>query len=285
MLGHKLVQVFSDRFETFCTVRGTFSEVQRYGIFALDRTIENVNALDFSSVESAIEITDPDVIVNAIGIIKQLPSSKDVVQTLKINSIFPHLVGELARERGFRFITLGTDCVFRGDKGNYSESDVPDAIDLYGRSKQYGEVSEKNCLTLRTSIIGRELTTSHSLIDWFLSQPGPVKGYSHAIFSGFPTVLLAELIANVIEEYPDLHGLFQVSSEPISKLSLLRLVKDKLGLPIEIVDHPDFRLNRSLDSSAFRSVTGFHPLPWAEMVDTMFSDPTPYDEWRKPASI
>jgi dTDP-4-dehydrorhamnose reductase len=285
MLGHKLVQVFGDRFETFCTIRGGFAEVQPFGFFATDRTVEHVNALEFSSVRTAIEAVRPDVVINAIGIIKQLPSSTDVVETLSINSIFPHLVGELADELGFRFITVSTDCVFSGLKGNYSESDVPDATDLYGRSKQYGEISGSNCLTLRTSIIGRELGTSHGLIDWFLSQTDSIEGYSNAIFSGFPTVILSETLAKIIEKHRSLTGLFHLSNEPISKFDLLHLVKRSLGRPIEIIDNPDFLMDRSLDSSAFRAVTGFTPLPWAEMVDRMISDPTPYEKWRNSTSI
>jgi dTDP-4-dehydrorhamnose reductase len=285
MLGHKLVQVLGDRFDTYYTIRGKFAEVEHYGFFERERTLERVDANEFSSVRSAVESIRPDVVLNAIGIIKQLPSSKNVVQTLTINSIFPHLVADLAQELGFRFITLSTDCVFSGSKGNYSENDIPDATDLYGRSKQFGEVTGTNCLTIRTSIIGRELGTTHSLIEWFLSQNGSVNGYSNAIYSGFPTIVLADLLGNIIEEQPDLTGLYHLSSDPISKFALLELVKKRIGLNIAIVGAPEFRVDRSLDSSTFRSLTGFSPLPWAEMVDRMFDDPAPYDEWRKPASI
>ncbi|MEO5857558.1 MAG: SDR family oxidoreductase [Pyrinomonadaceae bacterium] len=285
MLGHKLAQVFENRFETYYTIREGFDTVERYSIFDRTRTLEKVNALDFSSVENAIRTTKPDVVINAIGIIKQLPSSRDVVKTLTVNSILPHLIGELAVDLGFRFVTLSTDCVFSGSRGNYSEADAPDALDLYGRSKQLGEVSGTNCLTIRTSIIGRELSTSHSLIEWFLAQTAAVKGYSNAIFSGFPTLILAELIAHIIERHPDLEGLFHVSTEPINKFDLLTLVRNRRGSDIEILEHPDFRIDRSLDSTLFRSLTRFEPLPWAELVDRMFSDPSPYDQWRKPVSL
>ena len=285
MLGHKLVQVFGERLDTYCTIRGAFTEVEPYGFFDRERTVELVDAFDFASVRSAIEKTAPDVVINAIGMIKQLPSTNDVVQTLTINSILPHLVADLAGELGFRFITLSTDCVFSGNKGSYREDDIPDATDLYGRSKHFGEVTGSNCLTIRTSIVGRELSTSHSLVEWFLSQTDSIKGFSNAIFSGFPTVVLAQILANIIEEHPDLNGLFHLSSDPINKLALLELVKNKLGLATEIIDYPDFRMDRSLDSSTFRSLTGFTPLPWTEMVDRMFDDPTPYDRWRNLASI
>lgn len=280
MLGHKLVQIFSTRFETWYSIRGEFSEIAHYGIFDHDRVVPRVSAADFRTVESAIASVAPDVVVNAIGIIKQVATSKDVVQTLTINSILPQLIGELSAREGFRFITLGTDCVFSGSKGSYSETDVPDALDLYGRSKQFGEVVGPNCLTLRTSIIGRELKSSRSLIEWFLGQKDQLQGYANAVFSGFPTIVLAEILAGLIDNHPTLRGLFHVSSDPISKYDLLFLVKQKLGLSVELEKDTDFCIDRSLDSTRFRDATGFEPLPWKEMVDRMVEDPTPYERWR-----
>ena len=280
MLGHKVVQVFGKRFDTFCTIRNVFPSVERSGIFERQRVIENVDAFDIRSIRAAIENTKPDVVINCIGIIKQLPTSKDVVHTLTINSILPHLIAEVTAEIGCRFITISTDCVFSGSRGQYSESDVPDSTDLYGRSKQYGEVTCNDCLTIRTSIIGRDIGTTHSVIDWFLSQK-KVKGYASAIFSGFPTIVLAEILANIIEDHPNLEGLYHVSSDPISKYDLLQLVNRRIASSIDIEKESNFRLDRSLDSSKFRQITGFTPLPWPEMVDRMFSDPTPYGDWRK----
>ena len=285
MLGHKLVQVLSPRFDVWCTVRTGVSEIVQYDIFRNDRVIPDVDALEIRSVRSAIDAVSPDVVINAIGVIKQLPSSRNVVQTLTINSLLPQLLGDFAGERGFRFITLSTDCVFSGNKGLYAEEDVPDATDLYGRSKQFGEVTGSNCLTLRTSMIGRELGTSHSLIEWFLAQTDRVTGYRNAIFSGFPTILLAEIIGDLIESQPNLAGLFHVSSDPINKYELLKLVADRLGLPIQIEASDDPHIDRSLDSKRFRRSTDFEPLPWREMIDKMFADPTPYDQWRSSRTI
>ena len=281
MLGHKVVQVLRPRFDVASTIRGSFASIERLGIFSRESAIENVNVEDIRSVEDAIRSAEPNVVVNCVGVIKQLPTSKDVVKTLTINSIFPHQLASLAERLDFRLITVSTDCVFAGTKGNYSEDDAPDALDLYGRSKQLGEVIDNRNLTIRTSIIGREIGTSHSLIEWFLSQTGSVCGYSNAIFSGFPTAVLSEIIANIVSDHPDLTGLYHVSSEPINKFDLLTLVKDQLDLDIEIERFEDFSIDRSLDSTRFRAATGFEPLPWPEMVDRMFSDPTPYDDWQK----
>lgn len=279
MLGHKLVQVLGEAFDTYCTIRDDAHLIERLGIVMRDRVLDGVSADDFRTFGHAISTVGPDIVVNAIGIIKQLPSSKDVVQTLTVNSILPHQVASLAGELGFRFITIGTDCVFSGEKGNYNETDRPDSVDLYGMSKYLGEITGPNCLTLRTSIVGREIGSSHSLVEWFLSQKGRVKGYSNAIYTGFPTVVLAELLATIIDEFPYLEGLYHVSSDPINKYDLLNLVKQRLGIKIEIEKDEEVRIDRTLDSTRFREATGFVPLPWPEMVDRMFSDPTPYDEW------
>jgi dTDP-4-dehydrorhamnose reductase len=281
MLGHKLCQVLGERFETWTTVRGDARAFGRYELLPTDRVVGGVDASDLDSVVRAFGAVRPDVVVNAIGIVKQLPVAKDPVVSLTVNSLFPHRVAQLCAATGARLIHLSTDCVFTGSRGGYAESDPPDAEDLYGRSKLLGEVSGPRCLTLRTSIIGRELSTRHGLLEWFLSnRGGKVKGYRGAIFSGFPTVVLAGVIADVIEHHPDLTGLYHVSAAPIDKDALLRLFDTAYGAStaIEPVDEP--REDRSLDSSRFRQATGYHPPDWLELVRQMAADPAPYDRWR-----
>jgi dTDP-4-dehydrorhamnose reductase len=281
MLGHKLVQQWQDRFDVWTAIRGKFADYEKYGYLPAGRTLEGVAADRFDTVTKAIETAQPDVVVNAIGVIKQLPSAKNTITTLEINSIFPHRLAELAAKQNFRLITISTDCVFNGRQGNYTEESLSDAEDLYGKSKSLGEVTGENCLTIRTSIIGRELETAHSLVEWFLSNRGKtVKGFTKAIYSGFPTIVLADILANIIENFPTLTGLYHVSSEPINKYELLRLVDKYYGSNIDIEPESDFVLDRSLNSDKFRALTGFIPEPWEAMIEKMASDPTPYDEWR-----
>ena len=281
MLGHKLVQRLQTDFDVWTTVRTESAEFGKYEILPDKKVIGRVDADDFDSVLGALDSARPDVVINSIGIVKQLPTSRDFVKTLTVNSIFPHRLAEAVSERGSRLVTISTDCVFKGDKGNYSESDEPDALDLYGTSKRLGEVIAPNVLTLRTSIIGRELCTSHSLIEWFLSNRGrAVKGFSQAIYSGFPTIVFADIISSLLRERPDLAGLYHVSSEPISKFELLCMVNRKFGLDIRIEQSDDIRIDRSLNSGRFREETGFVPPSWEVMVERMAIDPTPYIEWR-----
>jgi dTDP-4-dehydrorhamnose reductase len=280
MLGHKLVQSWKGRFDVWTTLKGISRDYEKYEIF--DKIIENVDVVNYATVEAAVARVEPDVIFNAVGVIKQLPSSKDVIKTLTINSIFPHRLAETAEKFGARLINISTDCVFDGEKGNYTEADVSNAADVYGKSKNLGEVSQPNCLTLRTSIIGRELHTAHSLVEWFLNNRGKkVRGYVNAIYSGFPTIVLADIIADLIEHKKDLNGLYHVSAAPIDKYELLQLINKAFRAEVEIERYSEFRIDRSLDSTKFRKETGFYPESWEKMIQKMADDPTPYDAWRK----
>lgn len=169
-------------------------------------------------------------------------------------------------------IHISTDCVFSGTKGNYTESDVSDATDLYGRTKYLGEVEYPHCVTLRTSIIGHELRTDLSLVDWFLNQTGTVKGFTKAIYTGFPTVEMERIITNHVIPNEDLRGTYHVSSAPISKYDLLSLVKSVYRKQIDIEKFDNFVLDRSLDSSKFQLVTGYKPPSWDTMVEDMYAD-------------
>lgn len=283
MLGHKLVQHWRGNFEVKATLRDKAVKYLEAGIFNAEEIIESVEVENPASVRNALEISQPQVIVNCVGLIKQLPDAKNVIKSLTVNAIFPHRLAEIAQENNIRLITISTDCVFSGKKGNYDEDDRPDAEDIYGKSKNLGEPVGKNCLTVRTSIIGRELQTAHSLLEWFLSnrRGGKIKGYSKAIYSGFPTIVLAEILAGLMTKYPTLSGLYHVSSEPIDKYSLLCLIRDRYEADIEIEADDTLRINRSLDSTKFRKITGFQPDSWKEMITKMAADPTPYEEIRR----
>lgn len=282
MLGHKLVQVLGTRFEVWTTIRSPFSEIERFGIFDRERTIERIDVNDIRSIRHAIETAKPEVVINAAGIIKQVSISQDVIQTLAINSVFPQRLAELSREYEFRFITVSTDCVFSGKKGNYTEADVPDADELYGISKFLGEAKDNNCLTIRTSLIGREIISSRSLVEWFLGNRGKtVKGYINAIYTGFPTIVLAEIISGIIVDHPELQNVYHVSTDAINKFELLSLLNKYYKTNVNIEPFEDYVMDRSLDSSAFRRATGFSPPDWEQMIEQMAADPTPYETWRK----
>jgi dTDP-4-dehydrorhamnose reductase len=281
MLGHKVWQVFRERFDTWLTVRG-HQDYSGTGLFTGDRVIADVRVDDFDSVVRACAVARPVVVVNCVGIVKQLKAAADPLPSLSVNALFPHRTAALANALGARMIHISTDCVFSGTRGNYSERDPPDAGDLYGRTKLLGEISGPGCLTLRTSIVGRELTATTGLAEWFLAQRGTrAKGYTHARFSGLTTRALAMLLGDVIERHPALEGVYHVASQPISKYDLLCKLNHAYAAGVDIEPSEDVRIDRTLDGSAFQQATGLTIRGWDEMIADMASDPTPYEEWRR----
>ncbi len=271
MLGHKLAQVLSSRFEVFGTARRTAEP--DFPWLPATQVISSVDVTSEVDVVRALESVRPDVVINASGVIKQLPSAKDVTTALKVNALFPQFLAGLSQGRGFRLITVSTDCVFDGVSGMYTEAHTPNALDLYGQSKRWGEVSEGTSLTLRTSIIGHELGSHHSLVDWFLSnRGGRVKGFTKAIYSGFPTVVFADIIGDLIERQALLSGIYHVSSEPINKFELLQMIDRQYDSCIEITPSDELVIDRSLNSDRFRGIAGFSPLTWQEMIEAMHAD-------------
>ena len=281
MLGHKLLQTARGEADVRGTVRGSAKSYERFGI-AASELIGGVDVEHFDTVVKAFATFRPDAVVNCVGVVKQLESAKDPLVTLPINSLLPHRLANLCIASGARLVHISTDCVFSGRKGMYTEADFSDAEDLYGRSKFLGEVGGEGIVTLRTSIIGRELSTNSGLVEWFLANRGrEVGGYTRAIFSGLTTQALSRVILDVLRSPKALSGLYQVSVDPISKYDLLYLLNDAYRAGATIRPDDTVAIDRSLDSTRFREATSFKPRPWTELVAEMAGDATPYDQWRK----
>ena len=280
MLGHKLYQTLRNRFDVKTTLRGSYRSYDALGLFERDEVIERIDAVNFDSIAEAFARFRPDAVVNCIGVVKQLAEAKDPIASLTLNSLFPHRLNRLCAATGSRLIHISTDCVFSGRKGNYSEADVSDAEDLYGRSKFLGEVVDPPGLTLRTSIIGRELGSKTGLVEWFLSnRGGRVRGFSKARFSGLTTQALSEVIASILAEHPGLTGLYQVASQPVNKYDLLLLLREQLQVPVEVEPDVSLAMDRTLDGRKLFDATGFIAPDWVTMIQGMRDDPYPYDRW------
>jgi len=269
MLGHQLLKHLQPRHDVKVTLRQDIGAYTSFGLFRRDNAYD---AVDIRSLDRLVEVMAdfrPEVIINAVGIVKQRSDAKESIPSLEINALLPHRLAVLCKGIGARLIHLSTDCVFSGKKGSYRESDPSDAEDLYGKTKYLGEVHEANSLTLRTSIIGRELSRHTSLLDWFLAQSGTVKGFTKAIYTGFTALEMSRIIERMLLEYPDASGVYQVSSDPINKYELLLLVREKLGHDIDIVPDNVFCCDRSLDSSRFRSDFNYTPPTWPAMIEEL----------------
>ncbi|HXA19330.1 MAG TPA: SDR family oxidoreductase [Thermoanaerobaculia bacterium] len=320
MLGHKVWQIFRDRFDCRAAVRTRLP----LALFDDDRIMAGIDAADFERVTRLIGKVRPDAVINCVGVVKQLAAAHDPIASITLNSLFPHVVARACGEVGARMIHISTDCVFAGTRGNYRESDAPDAADLYGRSKLLGEVvteaqtrvsvphsllgevvteaqtkvsvphsllgevvTEAQTrvsvphLTIRTSIIGRELRTANGLVEWFLlNRGGAVRGFTKAVFSGVTTTTLAETLADVIEHHPDLNGLYHVAGAAITKYDLLVMLNEAFGAGAAITADDSVVIDRTLDAARFSEATGLGPPAWREMIAALAAESPQYERWR-----
>jgi dTDP-4-dehydrorhamnose reductase len=271
MLGNAVFRYFSERsnVETFGTLRSA-KALAFFNASAHSQLLTAVDGENFDSLALAFAQVKPDVVINCVGLVKQLAVANDPLSALPINAMLPHRLARLCAMMNARLIHISTDCVFSGTRGNYDEQDFADANDLYGRSKYLGEVV--NCphvVTLRTSIIGHELSGKQGLVNWFLAQQGTVKGFTKAIFSGVPTVELARVIAEFVLPNANLQGLYQVASEPITKYEILHLLATEYQKSIDIIPDTQLVIDRSLNGAKFHSATGYVSPQWLALVAMM----------------
>jgi dTDP-4-dehydrorhamnose reductase len=274
MLGHTLFKGLSQ--DSKLQVFGTARQKTAKSLFPKELAKKILTDVDLQNDQSLLKLFNkvkPNVVINCVGLIKQIGASKDVLQAIPINTLLPHRLAYLTKQIKARLILMSTDCVFSGKKGTYKETDKPDCTDLYGQSKMLGEVIDQpHVLTIRTSIIGHELQGGHSLVNWFLKQKGSAAGYSKAIYSGLPTVTLANIIHDLILPNPKLSGLYQIASEPISKYDLLSLIAKTYGKKITLTKTSLPRIDRSLSYAKFKKKTGYKPKPWDQLITEMHDD-------------
>jgi dTDP-4-dehydrorhamnose reductase len=268
MLGHVLWRTCAERFDACATVQADAPTAEAAEMLDPERIVTGVRVEEPRSIARALDETGADAVVNCIGVVKQAVDDPGVA--IRANALFPHDLAAACRERGARLIHISTDCVFSGRKGGYTETDRPDPEDVYGRSKLLGEVATPGALTLRTSMIGREIATSHGLLEWYLAQSGgTVRGFTRAVFSGPTTPVLSRVIADVLEHHQSLEGLYHLGAEPIDKHALLLALRDAFALDVEIEPDDSVVIDRSLDATNFRTATGWSAPRWPEMVSEL----------------
>ncbi len=272
MLGHEAIKVLSPDFEVWGSCRRP-SELPDLGIPA-ERLLGGLDASDRDSAYALIERVKPDLVLNAVGIVKQRPDAKAAIPSIAVNSLWPHVLADACERHGARMVHVSTDCVFSGSRGGYIEADVPDAFDLYGRSKLLGEVTDReNAVTLRTSIIGWQIGPATGLVGWFAEhRTEPLLGYTRAVFSGLTTRALTEVVRDVVLPDESLSGLWHLSVDPIDKFTLLTTLAEKLGWELDITAVAEPVIDRSLDSTRFRERTGWTPQSWDELLTELAAE-------------
>ena len=273
MLGHRLLSELSPRHDVKVTLRRDRIAYAHLAMFTATNSFAGIDARDQTAVEKVFIAFKPDVVVNAIGFVKQRQGAQDPIPNLEINALFPHRLAQICRTSNCRLIHVSTDCVFSGTDGSYSEEDIADAQDVYGRTKLLGEVTGPDGLTLRTSLIGLELDRKTSLVEWYLAQSGRIGGFTNAIFSGLTTAEFSRIIGMLIEQHPNLDGVYHVASKPITKFELLASLTHFLDRKDVAVEPDDsFYCDRSLRSDRFMAETGYRAPEWSEMLKELAMD-------------
>jgi dTDP-4-dehydrorhamnose reductase len=285
MLGHKMFQRLRKRLpETFCTIRGSVRDaaLEHIELFQDGNVCEHVDVADYAPLQRLLRDHQPKVIVNCVGVVKQRREAQEALPSILANALLPHQLAGTCSAWGGRLIHISTDCVFDGRRGGYRETDTTDAEDLYGRSKALGETVAENALTLRTSIIGRELFHFQSLLEWFLAQDhARVRGYQRAMYSGTTTSELAAVVGDIIKEHPRLTGLYQVTGPTVSKYELLLRLRDAYALDVEIIPDNECFCDRSMNGEKFCAATGYVSPGWPQLAKELAGDETPYEQWRR----
>ena len=279
MIGHKLWQALAagNNDDIVGTLHGQRDAFARYALFD-ERIIEQFEAADFVGVTNVLNRIRPLVIVNCIGITKRKSEASDVAKMFMINARFPHHLARWAAGNGARVIQFSTDCVFDGADGNYSERSVVTAPDLYGQTKYFGELDYDHCLTIRTSMIGREITGHTELLEWFLAQRGKcITGYRNARYSGLTTLAMARLLPRIVREHPQLCGKYQIAGPTITKYDLLCQLREAFGLEVKVAPDETFHCDRTLQSDRFVQATGIRIPSWEKMLSELAGDQEFYD--------
>ena len=287
MLGHKLCQHLGPSgYDIIGTVRSSPEEYARFGeVFAGTRLIGSIDVMDFTALIKFLKTERPFAVINCVGLVKQLDEADNRRLAVGLNAYLPQIIEQACGSIDARLINFSTDCVFSGRKGQYTEKDVSDAEDIYGRTKYLGETDgvEGASVTFRTSIIGRELAAqTHGLFEWFLAQTGKkIRGFTGAIYTGFTTREMAEIVGRVVATPEALRGVYHVASAAINKYDLLCLLRKLGGYEIEIEPYEKFQCDRSLVMDRFAADTGYRSPAWETMLQAMLDDPTPYDRYRR----
>jgi len=270
MIGSTTFRVLSERhdWDVYGSVRSETAK-QFFPAQLAERLLANVDATNYDALVDVFARIRPEVVINCVGATKHKTDGNDPLMAIPLNALLPHRLARLCEAVNARLVHVSTDCVFSGKQGHYTEEDLPDTDDVYGRSKALGEVDYPNAITLRTSTIGHELQSSYGLLDWFLTQQGSCKGFKRAIFSGLSSMEFARVIRDIVIPQPSLHGLYHVAGPAIAKYDLLKLVAKVYGKAIEIIPENEFVIDRSLNADRFHAATGYQSPEWPELIESM----------------
>jgi len=270
MLGSRLFKNFLKlkKYNVRGSLRNYPNSFKKYSKF-ID---SNCDVNDLNLIKRKLKNFNPDIVINCVGVIKQkINKDKFENKIFYLNSVFPHELYKITNLINSKLIHFSTDCVFDGKKGKYSESDKTNSLDIYGLSKTLGEINYPQALTLRTSIIGHEITNKLGLLEWFLSQKKKCYGFSRCFFSGYTTNEIFNILIRILNK-KNLNGIYHLSSSRISKYHLLKLISKIYNKRIKIIRDEKLKIDRSLNSSRIKKLINYKSPSWNALILDMYNN-------------
>jgi len=274
MIGHKVYQVLSKyHTDVWAHQRKLINSNDKIFFKNKSKVVQGLDLSNFNKLEECLNSLMPDIIINAAGITIRRGVNESLFKSIILNSALPHFLNTWVEKNNRRLIHFSTDCVFSGNEGSYEENTDLDAQDVYGKTKGLGEVISKHTITLRGSMIGRELNNRTELLEWFLSKKNvEVKGYSNVIYSGITTLQMAHFVNKIILNFPNLAGLFNVASKPITKFDLLILLNKHFDNNSKIIKDETYISKKNLVANKFYNTTNFRIPDWEDMIIELKND-------------
>ena len=274
MIGHKVYQVLSKyNNDVWVHFRNLVNLDDKSLFHDKSKIIDGLDLSNFKELEVCLNSLMPDIIINAAGITIRRGVNESLFKSILLNSVLPNFLNIWVVKNNKRLLHFSTDCVFSGKDGSYDENSNLDAQDVYGKTKGLGEVISNNSLTIRGSMIGRELENKTELLEWFLSKKKDiVNGYTNVIYSGITTLQMAYFINEIIFKFPNMNGLFNVASKPITKYDLLILLNKHFNNQSIIIKDETYISKKNLLAQKFYNTTNFCIPEWEDMIIELKKD-------------
>lgn len=216
----------------------TYLKSQGYEVRGHSREINDVTFYREPQIKALLyyghELRPGDVVINCIGVIKPQIEKTGKLRSIATNSTFPHHLANVCEEESLRLIHVSTDCVFSGKIGLYNEDDIHDCEDVYGKTKSLGE--PEKCTVIRTSIIGEEIGTGRSLIEWVKTRKNDTAlGFTNHKWNGVTCLQLAKIFEDIIVNNKYWEGVTHIfSPDTLTKEELVRTISDIYELNVQI---------------------------------------------------
>jgi dTDP-4-dehydrorhamnose reductase len=234
LLGSNIAQMAQKKYEVYATYFKHSVKMDNVHFFQVDLTRRE-------EYKKIIEI-NPDSIIHCAALTDVDFAEQNPDEAFLLNVIATKNISKVARDLGAYLIFISTDSVFDGIKGNYSEKDQTNPINVYGETKLRAEKDietvQENHMIVRTNIYGWNKRDKYSLAEWMinkLSNAEILPAFRDVFFSP----ILVNDLANVLFklEEKNYRGLLNIAGgERCSKLEFAYKIAEIFYLDSSLIE-------------------------------------------------